>query len=590
MQLTFLGVISWVAFIFIEEIARLFGKPLTKQEATIIMLATGVISMVTVSTGFVYRAYFRQSDAAVAFGIAEYVPGWYSPPAIIERTLFRPYWFLPVALSLSFTILTIVANIAMGWFTKILYVDVERLPFPLQEVSANAILTLTSRESRPMRVFIAGIDIGLAAAFVIYGFPMVGDALGFSVPSLSSFVPWVDLNVALHRMGLRGASLGVNVDPALFATGLVVPFAVVSSMFIGSFALYFIGNVLLVNLSITDFAKEWFEGMSLTLTMQRSILHAWISPTIGMLLAAGMMPLIRHPRLLVESFRGLSVRKRGGHALTSLYGLLAVWLGASLASVALVYYLVPGYPVWIMLFFSVGWSLFWSIVTSRAIGLVGTAPNPPGILNVMKYGYISLSGYSGIDIWFIDPVISLGGSSWCASFKVAELCETSPASYVKAYLLAIPVALTVSFLCVDRFWSVAPMPSAVYAGTATFWPLEALSQSIWITGAQRPAVIRPAWILGGFGIAAVLFLFADFLRLPISVIGLATGSTTFLPLTLTILIGGIAGRISQKIFGTDRWNKEKSVLAGGIMVGEALVMVFATAALMIARSIWILPY
>ncbi len=64
----------------------------------------------------------------------------------------------------------------------------------------------------------------------------------------------------------------------------------------------------------------------------------------------------------------------------------------------------------------------------------------------------------------------------------------------------------------------------------------------------------------------------------------------FLPLTLTMLFGGIAGKILQRFLGKERWNREKSVLAGGIMVGEAIIMVFATSALMIARSIWILPF
>lgn len=85
--------------------------------------------------------------------------------------------------------------------------------------------------------------IGFIYGMFLYGLPMIGSALGYPMQFLP--IPWFDANEFLERF-LPGASFGIATELLLFAFGMVLPFNILVSMFIGSFGVFFILNWLLV--------------------------------------------------------------------------------------------------------------------------------------------------------------------------------------------------------------------------------------------------------------------------------------------------------------------------------------------------------
>ena len=60
--------------------------------------------------------------------------------------------------------------------------------------------------------------------------------------------------------------------------------------------------------------------------------------------------------------------------------------------------------------------------------------------------------------------------------------------------------------------------------------------------------------------------------------------------SIPILVGNLVGRVLGRVFGAEVWERSKYVLAAGILSGEAIVIGLSAAALMLAKSTWILPF
>jgi len=570
---------TWTTLLLFAELVRLGGRPLTKQEGTIIFLVTGITGICLYPVQFLYALYFKNSPIASSFGIKDLIPAWYAPPSSeffrLHRSFLHPEWTLPIIVSLSYLIFGLLADLALGLFARELFIVQEKLEFPLQRAAADAVITLTERSPIRLRIFMLSSFVSLIYSIMLYALPFITQSIGFSFSILP--IPWVDYNPYLHMI-VPGASFGISTDILLITTGFIVPFNVCVSMFIGSFTLYFIGNYLLVNFGLTQFAQEWRPGMTTTMSWERSLLYAWFIPSIGFAAAVGILPLIRHPTVILNTFRRLRGTKGGS---SYLYRIFILFLAGALGSSILSWWLVPGFPFWIFVLLSVGWSFILALITGRAIGVTGLSINVP---YVREFSYI-FSGYKGIDIWLVSPYIG-SGTGWLTQLKVVELCDTSPSSYIKAWLLAYPIALGLSFFYTEQFWRIAPIPSSVYPGTLIFWPTEANIQAIWLT--RNIQIFQPALILYSFGIASVLYLLVDFFHLPLSTIGVVSGLYTPIPTAVTILIGALAGKILERKLRF--WRQYRVTVVAGMSMGQSVALVLGGAIAMIVRSMWTTPY
>ena len=572
------------------ELARL-SKPLTKQELFIIMYGgTVAAGEFLITAGFVFNAYFRSSPIAAQFGLTEAIPNWLVPPlsspAITQRNLMHPDWILPIVVVTSGVLLAKVCDISLGFLAQHLYIEVEELPFPMQQVEAQVCLTMAEKESKKTRIFTLSAIIAMAYAAILYALPFVSYAvLGWPIVAIPQ--PWIDLTRFVGWI-LPGASFGVATGLTVFAMGYILPFRVIVSMFVGSLSFYLVGNALLVNWGLFT---EWFPGMSISDAWNRSVLGFWASPMIGLIIAATILPLLRHPGNFVKTFRDLlkmpTSAKRGGSI--SLKLIIALFLLTTLGSVLFVWMLVPGFRswVWVLILLSVGWTFIFTLASARAIGVTGMGPLAPysSTLYVREASYIA-TGYAGADIWFAPLVVSSGGSFMCSVFKTAKLTGTNPIDYVKAYFIAFFVALIMGYIYVSAFWRIAPMPSVLFP--CPFWPLQATIQSLFITRSLE--LFNPTLLIGAATVGSILFFIIEVGHLPLSLMGLALGPTLPIPYTLSYMIGAIAAKLVERRMGKEWFQTNRSVIVAGIFTGVGLTVAFSTAIALIASSMWAMPY
>ena len=577
------GMVPWVTLLLVSELARMSGSPLTRQEAGTIFLIAGT-STYGIFMGAIYNLYLRHSPIVAAFGMTDKIPPWVSPTSPepwIHRTFFHPSWMLPLAVYVASFVSGAIADISIGLFLRQMYIVTEKLPFPMQVPVAQAAITFSEGEPKKIQALSLAAAVSMLYGTVTYAIPYVTKALKYQFQVIP--VPWVDLNYWVHKV-IPGASFGVATSLALIGSGFVIPFNVLLSGVIGSVIVFVIGNWFLVTHGITAFAEEWAPGMSIQMTWQRSLLNAWISPLIGAGIAAGLMPLIRHPRIFIETFRSLKPASAGGLAF-SVWWVAIPFTASAIIYVIMIHLLVPDFPLWILILLNIGWIPLMTLISTRSVGVLGFPINIPF---VHQFIYIA-SGYPKYDIWFA-PVYSGGmvGQGWAINFKIADLCDIKPTSLIKAWLAAYPISLLLGFVIVSHFWSLDPIPSAAYPGVQIYWPIQATQQMTWIK--HPPGLFRPDWISGSFVVFSILYLITDFFRLPISIIGLAAGMSIPIPTAVTVLIGGLIGKALSRIIGRERWNQYKPVTVAGLMLGAGLAVAAATFLVLIIKGIGRMPY
>jgi len=587
--------VSWITLIIFVEVSRLAGKPVNKQEATIIFLLSGSAIGASFFITRIWRAYYAQSPVAVLFNLTGKIPSWWASISLEAwrmRTFFHPSWAIPIFIALVMFILDMVVDITMGLVTREIYIKSMKLPFPIQQVSAMGITAVVEPTEERRNVFLVGVLVAMIYGFCLYAPPTMSQILT-GVPG-SAPIPWADLN-NIVQVALPGASFGIATSLLALLPGLILPLSTVMSIFIGSVIIALIANPLLIKFHLTPFATEYFHGMNIAQILYRANLYAWAGPMVGVAIGAAIIPLIQNRRALIDGLKSLARVETTGQrlTLTSLPVLLALWLGASVSSVAVVMLLIPdaGIPyLLVMLGFSAGWALIWTMVDAYSIGVTGLSLQPPGqVLPIFKYSYISLGLYKGVDIWFIDPVVSVGGAGWCSTFKVCELNETDPMSYIKGYLIILPLSMILGLLYVQNFWSTAPIPSILYQYTAINWPIQATNTSLWITGKMFYA-FDPAWIIGAFGLTLAGGAIISLLKIPGSIIGIAAGVNTAIPFAVTALIGAIVSKFIAWRLSEEWWSRNRRILSAGLALGESTIVVIVSVIGMLSRSLWVLPY
>lgn len=586
---------SWAAMyttvLLFSELARR-GRALTKQETFVLMYGSGVaVGEAFLIVMYLFSAYFISSPIAAQFGLTAAIPRWVVPlpnsPAIMQRTFFHSDWVIPITLGIIGSLLGKGVGISLGFLTRHLYVEVEKLPFPMQQVEAQICITMANKESNKIRILTLCAIAAMAYSVILYAIPTISYAVrGVSLTTIP--YPWLDLT---HWVGslLPGASFGIATDITVFAIALILPFNVVVSMFIGSFSFYFVGNAVLYHMG--HFNEWWVPRMDLGTIWGKSILSFWASPLIGFILPAALLILVRHPKNLAKTFTDMlkmpkASRERGD---ISLKIILTVFLLSTLGSVAIVWILIPGFRtwVWVLILLSVGWTFIYTLASARAIGVTGMGFLTPYSTSLYaKEAVYIASGYPKADIWFAPLLVSSDGAYWCATFKVAQLTDTRPMDYVKAYIPAFILAWVMGLLYVSAFWSIAPIPSELFPCWG--WPVNASIQSLFIT--RNVSIFKPGLLIGAAVLSIVIFGVIEIAHLPLSMIGLALGPTVAIPIPVSYLIGAIAAKFIERRMGKEWFQTNRSVIVAGLFTGVGFTIAISAAIALIARSMWASPY
>ncbi|OYT29642.1 MAG: hypothetical protein B6U94_07540 [Thermofilum sp. ex4484_79] len=607
---------AYITIILFTEISVFLGNPLSKQEVFIIYSLAALAGTAAPFLDFVYYAYFKTSEIAWSLKnpytgrpIPLEIPSFYAPPISSSAYRFRSFihsdWILPIfAFTFQFGLLLVLMEFSLTFMGAALFIDVEELPFPIANVQAQLISTLTERDRERMKIFTIMAVVSSIYAFVLYGIPILSMGMfGTSIQIIP--LPWLDMTTGLIGIEkiLPGAMFGISTDPIAWGVGLLLSSDTLIYMVIGSIAVWVIGNYLALNVFNSEFpewAAEWKPGMSLSLIWQRSYLRVWSFIHLGIFFAVSAIIVASKFKSLIKAFKILinPPRRVKEAGYIDMRILVLTYVSASLASVLFFHYLVKDYPLqymWATVALSMGASFIFALVNTAMLGETGATVGTIGGIapqHLLWYGTLYTTGYKGVAAFFFNPVIGgILSPSWVQAIKVAYLTETKPIDFFKAYAIAFILYHLFSFVYVSAYWAIAPIPSSVYPATMVFWPMAVLNKGMWVT---RRIVAKPTLTVYSFITMLLLGAAGTILSkfgLPFSIIGLTVGITTPPPFPVAAFLGGVIGRVIIRNLYSDEWFKKyRAVIVAGIAAGEGIVIGIFSAIALMSKSAWLLPY
>lgn len=572
--------VSMFAMLLFVEMGRLLGRRISRQEAYMISFLAGMGAFVPLD--MVYRVYFRNSDVVKGFGFADEIPTWWVPPpesnVQITRTFFHGDWLIPFALSLiNYPVLVVALAISIALLLKDLYIDVMKLPFPLQQVTAQQIVTVSEGEESALDLLFTASVFGFVWGFVVYALPNVirsytGRLIQF-VP-----IPWYDFTSEIEPF-FPGAMFGVLTDLSPVIMAFVLSQNMIISMIVGSFAVWFFGNSLLVKYDLS-LQRWWLPGLSSEFIYSRSTLYFWAVPLIGFSLAAGLMPVFRHPARFYRALTSISATGIKGSRLRKF---VILSIAISTLGGILIYHLLTDFPLYIAAPLFIITPLIMTMVNSQMLGETGVNIDVNVPLNLIYYA----SGYSGVEVWFAPTLVNVEGTWWLTNFKVAQLTGASIRDLLKARFILLPLMFLVGYLFVQLYWYMAPIPSGIYPGARIFWRVEAINLAIWI-GGREAGLFNSFWLIGSFLVGAAIYSVTTITGF-LSAIGLAAGTQLTPHFATTLMIGFLVRIAISRIRGAEWWKQNHRILAAGLAIGTSFAISFSVAISLIVTSIWILP-
>ena len=486
---------QWVTIILFLELAKRSFTTLKRQEIYLLYyVTTSLINRESGAfEGLLWNQYFVQSPAAKQFGIANLFPWWFAPPidspAYVERTFFHEDWFWPIALLVLGMIMGRIAWFSASYVLFRLTSDYEKLPFPFAPINAQGAMALAEESSGEFtwkwRVFSVGAVIGVLWGTVYVAVPAISGAF-MERPIQLIPIPWVDFTPYTGYF-LPATPLGFTLHLGPILAGMLAPFWAV----VGSFLGVLVHTIASPILHHYGFMPHWMMGMDTIQTHFVTGIDFWMSFGIGITFAITLIGFyqvwtgVRNARI--------DDREKGSWAPPAGRGDFRIWICivffclASLYTIVLAKILFPHLVSKTLLVFFFIFAFVYtpliSFVNARLDGLVGQNVNIPYV----KEATIFLSGFQGIEIWFVDFGIDNFGAS-AERFRQIELTGTRFTSILKAELFMVPLVLATSFFYWSYIWKLAPIPSDAYPYVQLMWPLRALQRSVWITGTMRTEV------------------------------------------------------------------------------------------------------
>ena len=582
----------FVTLLLFTEVGRYVGRYISTQEAYIIYFMAELVAFESLYfQGLLMGLYYREAPYTKLFGIADKIPIWVAPPldayAVRIRTFIAPEWALPLAVSLLGTLAGILVDIGLSFLFIQLYIETEKLPFPIAPIDAQAISTLTERSPQKITIFSLAAVISFFYEFILYGLPAISEVL---MGTRVTFIPypWIDLT-NLFEIAVPGAIFGIATDISTFAVGWVIPFNSVIWILIGSISFFIIGNFLALKIPhplFKGWQEEWVPGQSVSWIWQRSVYNLWASPRIGITLALGIFSVIVSAKAIIKSIKSLrrlsEISKAKGYLSLS-YILLLIISGAAIG-IAIDLYLYP--QLWFV------WIVLWTVIPfiqgvllARSYGEVGLGVQIPYVKEAFMLTFTAPGDPAP---WMVPAKITTSAGIITHRIKVAMLTKTRPIDYFKATVIALPLIIFLSFIYWQIFWSMAKIPSSFYPWTGIQWPIASLNFSLWVS--RSIVIFKPDVIIGWLVIILVVSLIARYFKLPFSPIGFAAGTGLLPHFAINYFIGALLGRYLSKKIGKEKWEMYRSVILAGLFAGLGLAVAVSVAVTVIFRSIWSTPF
>jgi len=592
----------WVTLIIFLEITKRCRTTLTRQEMFVLYSVTGGVIAAGASQffNFVWMQYFVRSDAAAQFEIVDRIPFWVAPPAgsaaYTTRNLLHPDWWPHLALMALGIIWGRLSFFSLGYALFRLTSDVERLPFPLAPIAAQGVTALaeSEKETWRWRCFSVGSTVGIVFGFIYVAIPTLTGVL-LRKPLYLIPVPFYDFTTKLQEVKiLRAVPLALNTNIAMIFTGFVLPFWMVLGTFVAGVLGRLILNPILYHVGVL---KMWEPGMDYIETGVANQFDFWLSFIVGTTVAVALIGFY----VAIKQALAASGKRTGGvgRVLAPPKGrgdipipvAILFYVAKTSWVIMLCHWLVPKFPIWILLGFGFGYTPLMSYVSTRLRGLCG---HQVGIPYVREATFV-LSGYKGVDIWYA-PIPLGDAAGGAANFRITELTGTKFTSIYKAEFFMIPVSIAASLFFWSFIYKMSDIPED-YPYAMRFWPRDAIIRSFWMTAtttgnaffltAFKWKFVGAGLIYGLVAYTVMRLLGAPTLFLYGTITGLAGDPMNAFPMFL----GAIIGRYYMaKVFGEEQWKRFTPVLAAGFGCGIGLVSMVSIAVRLITSAVTTLPF
>ena len=632
----------WVTVILFVELARRSFTTLKRPEIFILFYMAGA-AVASPFSGLLWNQFYATSEGAKANGLFGLFPSWYAPgPEVLaQRTFFHRAWLVPILLVVGQNLLSRIDNFGLGYVLFRITSDVERLPFPMAPVGALGITALAESSSGAAtwrwRVFSIGGMIGLLFGAVFLGVPAItGTFLKQPIQPLP--ITFVDLTTNTQNL-LPAVPMGLSLDIGNVLLGMVLPFYAVFGSFLGMIATWIANPILHANGQLPG----WHPGMDGLSTDFQNYIDVYMSVGIGLSAAIALIGFYHvfsslrqaKNRVAVLPVKGSPIATAAASTTVSPYaaasdagpgdtgdfpppepprtawqrltqppptrGDFPIWIGiaiylfSTLTYITACRYLVPTFPLWILIGYGFVYTPIISYVAARMEGIAGQWVDIP-MVREATFILSQKFGYRGIDIWFA-PIPLQNYSGTVKNFRTQELTGTKFTSLIKAEFIIFPVVIVASLIFSQYLWSLAPIPSAMYLSANQLWELRAKTEAITHSSTLGTSTlffqaIKWPYIAGSAGLGVAAYSVLSFAGAPIMlcyglVRGLGTGLAAGL---IPQMLGALIGRyVFEKRFGL-RWREYAPVLVAGFACGMGLISMLSLGFVLISKAVFQLPY
>lgn len=596
------GAAQWVTVILFAEVAKRANARLSRPMLYILFYMSGSILGGGIKGNLLFNQFLVHSDAASGAGLTQLFPNWYAPKdsaAYDTRSFFQLAWMPALGMWLFSSFMGKLDGMVLGYGLFRLASDVERLPFPMAPLGAQGMLAIAddleghSETSWRWRAFAIGGALGLAFTILNGAIPTLTGSF-FHGDTYTIFpIPWAEWG-KYTKDYLPAVATGITIDLGLVITGTVVPFWGVIGGAIG------IAVTMALNPALYHFhiLKSWLPGDDTNTTTFKNGIDFYTSFGVGISLAfaaIGIRALFRMKKTKAEI--GLDPRTPGvipaGRGDIPNYWVLICYFVSTI-----IYITVCGYVVhWhrgvmvLLIFFGFIYTPIISYVTARLVGLMGMAVEIPYI----KEMTFILSGYRGIDIWFMPLPMSNYGYQ-VGQYRTAELTGTRFPSMWKADIILFPIVIIAAVGFASFIWNIGEIPSTVFPYANKMWDLQAKQQVVVFTSttgeySQFSEALRFSRVGLGFTVGTVLFAILSWFQAPLFFIyGLIGGIGGSMHGMFCTLAGALLGKYYlQKKLGL-RWMEYAPVVGAGYGCGAGLVLMFCIGLVFLSKSASSLPY
>ncbi|HUO08436.1 MAG TPA: peptide transporter [Phycisphaerae bacterium] len=629
------GAARWVTVILFVELARRSFTTLKQPEIFILFYMAGA-AVSSPFSGLLWNQYYATSDPAITHGIAEHIPRWVAPSAdvIARRSFFRMEWLGPIGMIALGQLLGRLDNFGLGYILFRVTSDVEKLPFPMAPVGALGITALAESSAtragggdgagKPAettwrwRVFSIGGMIGLAFGALYIGIPALSGTF-LKTPIQILPITFTDLTTSTQNI-LPATPVTLSFDVGNLLVGMVLPFYAILGTFLGMI-LTWIANPIL---HATGQLPSWQPGMNAVDTAFANHVDVYLSVGIGLALAIAAIGFyhvfsgLRESKKNREANNAIENQKSrienaptndspwhrllhppAGRGDIPLIVAVGIYFFSTTTYIVLSHWLVPNFPLWILLGYGFIYTPVISYVAARMEGVAGQWVEIPMVREATFIAAQSL-GYKGVDIWFAPiPLNNYAGN--VVNFRTQELTGTKFTSIIKAEFVIFPVVIVSSILFSQYLWRIAPIPSAIYPYANQLWELQARQQALLQSSTLGNAggggisfyeAIKWKYIAGSAGTGILLYSALSFAGAPVMLCyGLVRGLGTGLAAgVIPQMIGALLGRYYfEKRLGL-KWRQYAPVLLAGFSCGVGLISMFSLGCLLISKAVFQLPY